>query len=302
MQPTLVILAGGRASRYGALKQFQPVGPGGATIMDYTVYDARRAGFGKVVFVLPANTEQFVQSSLRERFGAAIPVACVPQRLADLPERHTSPPGRTKPWGTGQAVLAAEPEVSGSLGVVNADDFYGARSFAVLASSLRETPQDTVASYAVVGFPLRNTLSDSGPVNRAVCSHTADDWLEDIVEITGIEKHGADGRCRDATGATRVLEGGGLVSMNIWGFSQPVFNQLREGFRRFVQEKGQSLDAEFYLPTAIRDLIRYGHARVRLLRTDEVWCGLTHRGDRPHVVQVIREAVARGDYPDRLWD
>jgi len=303
MQPTLVILAAGIGSRYGGLKQLESVGPGGETIMDYSMYDALRAGFGRAVFVIRPDMEAAFRDTIGQRYERRIPVAYAFQRLEDLPSGFSAPPDRTKPWGTGQAVLAARDEVHEPFAVVNADDFYGANSFAALARFLQQTDVDEQpATYAMVGFTLRETLSAAGSVNRGCCQSTSDGWLERITEITGIERDGADGRHMDTAGVMQKISGDTRVSMNTWGFRPVLFQQLRQLFERFLRDNNAPQTAEFHLPTAVQDAMRAGWARVRVLPTPDVWCGVTHVADKPRVVEMISELVARGQYPRKLWD
>lgn len=306
MKPTLVILAAGIGSRYGRAKQLQPVGPGGATMMDYAVYDAARAGFGKVVFVIRPDMETAFRTSVGRRCETHIPVAYAHQRRDSLPAGFALPPGctRQKPWGTGHALLATTELVQEPLAVVNADDFYGADSYAALyqfLSSQREDNEET-PTYAMMGYRLRDTLSDSGSVSRAVCRCMSDGWLQSIVEIMNIEKHGTDGKYTDDTGMTRVVSGDEPVSMNMWGFSPTIFDQLHRRFHNFLQEHCASNEAELYLPTVIQDLVRNGRARVKVLPGNAVWCGVTYPQDKTHVEAIIRDLVARGEYPRKLWD
>jgi hypothetical protein len=302
MKPTLVILAAGMGSRYGGMKQLEPVGPGGETIMDYSIYDALRAGFGQAVFVIRADMEGAFRETIGRRYERHIPVAYAFQRLEDLPAGYTVPPGREKPWGTGHAVLAVAERVNEPFAVVNADDFYGANSFAALGQFLQDSDTGDVPTYAMVGFTLRETLSDSGTVNRGCCRCTPDGWLEEIAEIINIEPHGSDARYVGTSGNDQVLSGDTRVSMNTWGF-QPVFlEHLRTRFDRFLEQHGTSPTAEFHLPTGVQELMRAGRARVRVLPTPDRWVGVTHKEDRPRVVKMIGELISRGDYPRKLWD
>jgi dTDP-glucose pyrophosphorylase len=301
MKPTLVILAAGISSRYGGLKQLEPVGPNGATIIDYSIYDALRAGFGKVVFVVRPETEAAFRGSFGQRIEKHAPVGYAQQRLDGLPPGFDVPPGRTKPWGTGHAVLAVENLVHEPFAVVNADDFYGASSFMALNTFLQQEEEATAPSYAVVGYSLGNTLTEAGSVNRAVCRCTPDGWLQDIVEIMGIERHGPDGRFTDHLGVEQVIGGDTPVSMNMWGFRPSIFEHLWEAFRRFLQGEGASCEAEFHLPSAVRDLIRNGLAQVRVLPAGDLWSGVTHPQDKARVATLIHELVDRGEYPRELW-
>jgi hypothetical protein len=303
MKPTLVILAAGIGSRYGGLKQLESVGPSGETIMDYSIYDALRAGFGKAVFVIRPDMEVAFRETIGRRYEQRLAVAYAFQRLDALPPGFSVPTGRAKPWGTGHAVLSAAQEVHEPFAVVNADDFYGANSFAALARFLQQEDRvDKLPIYAVVGFTLRDTLSDVGAVNRGCCRCTSDGYLESIVEVVGIERHGTDGRYADQSGHALVISGDEPVSMNTWGFYPVVFDQLRERFERFLNAHAGSPNAEFHLPTGVQELLRAGCARVKLLPTADRWFGVTHPQDRPRVVRMIGELVEGGEYPGRLWD
>ncbi len=301
MKPTLVILAAGIGSRYGGLKQVQPVGPGGATIMDYSVYDAIRAGFGKAVFVIRPEMESTFAETLGRRFARHIAVSCAVQRLDLLPKAFEVPPGRAKPWGTAHAVLTCRQMVREPFAVINADDFYGAGAFVALAEFLRAPQPGTRPTYAMVGYRLRDTLSDRGSVSRAICQVSPDGWLQSITEITGIEKHGEGARFVDQAGIEHTLNGDETVSMNMWAFLPTFFAQLAEGFDHFLRESDGLESREFYLPSAIQHLIATGQAAVKVVPTSESWCGMTHREDQPRVEQMIAGLVSRGVYPARLW-
>lgn len=302
-QPTLVILAAGLGRRFGGLKQLTPVGPAGATIMDYSIFDAWRAGFARIVFVIRPELEDALRRWCEPRFAERIRVTYAFQRADALPRGVRSPAGRCKPWGTGHAVLAAADVVSEPFGVVNADDFYGAGAFRLLAEFLRAVPGDTASAptYALVGYALRDTLPPEGRVNRALCRCTATGWLEDIVEVAGLERHGADVRRVDARGLAHDVAGDQRVSMNMWGFTPAVFAQLEAEFRRFLEASAAPTEDEFHLPTGIRSLIRSGRARVRVLVSPGAWCGVTHARDTAQVAERIGQFVARGVYPQELW-
>ena len=302
MDLTLVILAAGLGTRYGGLKQLEPVGPGGAPIMDYSIYDARRAGFAKVVFIIRPEMEAEFRASIGRQYEQQIPVAYALQRAEAVPDGLAPPPGRTKPWGTGHAVLSAELDVSGPLAVVNADDFYGVSAFRALSEFLGRPAVADVPEFAMVGYALRDTLSATGRVSRAICRCNADGWLQEIVETTGIERHGGDGRCSDGRDVARIIAGDTLVSMNAWGFTPVVFDLLRAGFGRFLMDAGMSDSAEFHLPAAVRNMIEERAARVRVLPGGEHWCGVTHREDKSRVVETIARLIAEGEYPQELWD
>ncbi|MBU0640325.1 MAG: NTP transferase domain-containing protein [Planctomycetes bacterium] len=301
MDPTLVILAAGLGRRYGGLKQLEPVGPAGATLMDYTVYDAWRAGFCRVIFVIRPEMEAVCRAELSPRYADHIPVDYVFQSLGALPAGCAVPAGRTKPWGTGHAVLAAADAVREPFAVANADDFYGTNALAAVAGFLQSEIAVTEPVFAMVSYSLRDTLAEGGTVARAVCHCTPDGWLARIEEIVGIAREGTNGHCKGPQGEPQILPGDALVSMNLWGFQPVVFEELRSGFREFLQTQGAALDAEFYLPAVIQDAIRARRARVRVLPSEDPWFGITHPEDKPHVTAAIRALVARGVYPEKLW-
>ena len=295
--PTLLVLAAGMGSRYGGLKQIDPVGPAGETIIDYSIFDALRAGFGKLVFVIRKDIEQQFREIVGARFERRVAVEYVFQSLEDIPPRFTVPAGRTKPWGTTQAILLAEGAIREPFAAINADDFYGADGYRALAGYLTFGSPD----YAMVGFVLRNTLSEFGSVARGVCQITADGYLLHIVELTKIERDGNGARDVDAAGIVTALTGDEPVSLNMWGFTPAVFGQLRENFERFLEGNAAELKAECYIPNTVGDLVRSGQARVKVLHTRDSWFGVTYREDRPRVVDSIRQLIAAGRYPERLW-
>lgn len=301
MKPTLVILAAGMGSRYGGLKQLEPIGPGGETLMDYSIYDALRAGFGKALFVIRPEMESAFHETIGRRYERHIPVAYAFQRLDDLPLGFTVPPDRQKPWGTGHAVLCTAEQVHEPLAVVNADDFYGANSFEALGRFLQTPDAGEPPTYAMVGFTLRDTLTEAGSVNRGCCRCDPDGWLQEITEIIGIEPRGRDALHRDAQGQECLLSGDQIVSMNTWGFQPGIYQSLREHFVRFLQSSADSPKAEFHLPFGVQELMRHRQARVKVLPTTDRWCGVTHKEDKPRVIAMIAELVERGRYPRKLW-
>ena len=294
---TLIVLAAGMGSRYGGLKQMDPVGPSGETILEYSVFDAVHAGFGKAVFVIRREFERPFREMAAERFQGRIAVEYAFQDLADLPRGFIVPAWRTKPWGTTHAVLAAQAAVSTPFAVINADDFYGAESYRALARHLAAGSGE----YAMVGFRLRETLSDSGAVARGLCSVDLDGLLESIVELTTVERCGEGARSTDPAGSVTVFTGNETVSMNMWAVTPEVFDQLREQFERFLERQGGDVKAECYLPNTVNELIRRGQTRVRVLDTSAHWFGVTYREDRAKVLEEIRRLVASGAYPARLW-
>jgi hypothetical protein len=301
MNTSLVVLAAGMGSRYGGLKQIDPVGPAGEVILDYSIHDALKAGVSNVVFVIRRDIEPAFREAVGRRYEDRVPVAYAFQELDALPDGLSPPPDRAKPWGTAHAILTANSAVDSPFIAINADDFYGARSFGVLARHLLDTPTIDAAEYAMVGFVLRNTLSDAGSVSRGVCRSDGDGYLVQISEYTDVERDGSGARHTAGDGTVRALTGEELVSMNMWGFLPSLFDQLRKGFRRFVVENGTDPKAEFSIPTAVNDLIVSGAARVRVLSTPDAWCGVTYPQDRPQVTAHIRQLVDRGVYPSPLW-
>lgn len=296
--PTLLVLAAGMGSRYGGLKQIDPVGPSGETLMDYSIYDAFCAGFRKVVFVIRADIEDPFRRTIGARFERKLEVQYVFQELDALPAGFLVPAGRTKPWGTTQAILAAAEAIHTPFVAINADDFYGTDSFSVLADHLRAGAAD----YAMVGFILRNTLSDFGTVSRGICQKDNHGFLASVVESTQIARDGAAAKATDPSGSAVQLTGDEIVSMNMWGFTPAVFSQLREVFEEFLGEHGSDLRAECYLPNAVNRLIASGYARVKVLSTGDAWFGVTYRDDRVRVIENIRQLVLAGRYPQKLWE
>ena len=295
--PTLLVLAAGLGSRYGGLKQIDPVGPNGETILDYSIYDALRAGFGKLVFVIRNDIEQAFKRTFGTRFEGFIPVEYAFQELDKLPTGFSPPAGRTKPWGTAHAVLMARDSIREPFAVVNADDFYGAESYRALARHFESGTGD----YAMVGFVLRNTLSDFGAVSRGVCEIDGEGFLEGVVELTNVERDGAAARSIDANGQVTRLSGSETVSMNMWGFSPLVFPQFEEEFRSFLEVHHLEMRSECYLPSAVNELVLSGQARVKVLGSEDSWFGVTSREDRSNVVDSIARLIHEGAYPKRLW-
>jgi dTDP-glucose pyrophosphorylase len=296
-QPTLLVMAAGMGSRYGGLKQIDPVGPGGETLMDYSIFDALRAGFAKVVFVIRKDIEAPFKETIGAKFEKRVPVEYAYQELDKIPAGFKMPEGRTKPWGTTQAVLVAEGIVNEPFAAINADDFYGTEGYQVLAQHLQSGTSD----YAMVGFVLRNTLSDFGSVARGVSKADSDGYLQTVVELTSIERNGNHARNTDPSGNVTDLTGDELVSMNMWGFNPQIFPLLRQRFHTFLERSGNELKSEHYVPTAVNELVSSGQARVKVLRTNDAWFGVTYREDRPRVVDSIAALIQKGKYPSTLW-
>lgn len=294
MSLALVVLAAGMGSRYGGLKQIDPVGPAGETVLDYAVFDARRAGFTRVVFVIRRDFEALFREKVGARYAGLIEVDYVFQSLDALPPGRTTPAGREKPWGTGHAVWCAREAIRENFAVINADDFYGRDSFAQLAAFLRApdaraTPRP---QFALVGFQLANTLSEHGAVSRGICASDAAGRLRSIVEQTNIVSA--------EVGAGRTYTGNEIVSMNCWGFTPALFPLLDAQWRTFLEARGDDPKAEFYLPAAVSTMIARGEADVRVLATDSAWFGVTYREDKPRVERAIADLVRSGAYPERL--
>ena len=298
MQPTLLVLAAGLGSRYGGLKQVEPVGPAGETLLDYAVFDAARAGFGRVVFVIRRDFAAAFRANVGAKYAGCIAVDYVFQSLDLLPAGGAAAAGREKPWGTGHAVWCAREVVRENFAVINADDFYGEEALRELAGFLRGARLETeaapaAAEFAMVGFRLAKTLSEHGAVARGICRADAAGNLRSITERTGIKP--------DDVGAGREFSGEEVVSMNCWGFRPAIFAGLERQLREFLAERGADAKAEFYLPTAVSAMIARGEAAVRVLPTGGEWFGVTYREDKPRVVAAIAELVRREVYPAKLF-
>ncbi len=299
MGRTLVVLAAGIGSRYGGLKQIEAVGPNGAIVIEYSVYDAIRAGFDRVVCVIRRDIEKDFRSIVASRFEKQIPVDYVFQDMDDLPAGFSVPADRKKPWGTGHAVLACRHIVKTPFAVINADDFYGRRSYGALGAFLQGVAPESGA-YSMVGFTLRNTLSEHGHVARGVCEVDAKGLLTRVVERTHIEKTDTGARFADGNG-WRSLTGDEVVSMNMWGLTPSLFGTLQGEFSLFLQKHATDPKAEFFLPTVVDGLVNSGKATVKVLSTPEHWFGVTYPQDKAVVVEGIRSLVGQGVYPETLW-
>jgi hypothetical protein len=296
----LVVLAAGLSTRYGRLKQLDPLGPGGEAIMDFNVYDAARAGFGSVTYVVRREILEDVQRHVDRLIGGTFETSYVCQELEQLPEGFRAPPERVKPWGTAHAVLCAAQEIDGPFAVCNADDLYGPDAFRLLHERLAQDPPATEA--ILVGYTLETTLSGSGGVARGVCIVGRDDHLERVTEVQNIRKN--DGWITGTTteGEPVELTGQELVSMNLWGFTPPAIDLLHLQFRRFLEYWGADPHAECFLSTSVNAQIERGATRVQVLRAPDTWFGVTHAADRDRSEAILRERVASGVYPRRLAD
>ena len=298
MKPTLVILAAGMGSRYGGLKQLDEVGPNGEAIIDYSLFDAIRAGFGKVVFIIRRDFEVAFKARFDEKLNGKIEVEYVYQQLTDLPEGFVVPEGREKPWGTGHAIRAARNAVHTPFASINADDFYGYEAYATCAQFL--AGKATEKQYAMVGYRLGNTLSDNGSVSRGLCITDDKNNLVDIDELTKITKED-DGIFYYKDEQKSELKGNETVSMNFWGFHTSLFQHLEEGFIDFLSKQGNEMKSEFFIPMHVDDLIKANKADVEVLTSDAAWFGVTYQEDKPIVVERINEQIASGKYPSKLW-
>ncbi|NLI21172.1 MAG: nucleotidyltransferase [Clostridiales bacterium] len=299
VQPILVIMAAGMGSRYGGLKQMDPVGPDGEFILDYSLFDARRAGFSRAVLVIKRENEEDFRRLLCDR--ARFPITFAYQDLTDLPRGYAVPLERKKPWGTGHAVLAARDQIDAPFCVINADDYYGARAFDIACAHLSGIRDD--GDYCMVGYLLRNTLSETGYVARGVCEVTPDGTLVDIVERTHIIST-VDGPLMSEDLRTyRRLDPDTIVSMNMWGFPRAMIDRLSEAFPAFLNRALQEdpAKAEFFLPYAVDGLLREDRARVTVTTTEDRWYGVTYREDRARVVEALRCLTDKGRYPRPLW-
>lgn len=301
MKPTLFILAAGMGSRYGGLKQLDGVGPSGETIMDYSVYDAIRAGFGKVVFVIREDFEEDFKAKVASKYEKHIPVEIVFQATDKLPKGFTCPEGRVKPWGTNHAVLMGRDVIDGPFAVINADDFYGRDSFNALARELSRM-SNTRGEYCMVGYRVGNTLSDSGTVSRGVCATNDRGELTSVVERTSISR--IDGKICfvDEQEGCVEIDDHTPVSMNMWGFTPDYFDYSEKAFVAFLTRHIDSPKGEFYIPTVVNDLIVKGEAKCKVLDTTAQWFGVTYPEDRPGVVAKLRGLADAGEYPHNLFE
>lgn len=300
MKPTLFVLAAGMGSRYGGLKQLDGLGPNGETIMDYSIFDAIRGGFGKVVFVIRRDFEQDFREKILPKYEHKIDVELVFQSLDALPEGFTCPAGRVKPWGTNHAVLMGKDVIKEPFAVINADDFYGRDSFAVLGKALTELAGKK-NDYCMVGFRVGNTLSESGTVARGICSTNEEGYLTSVVERTQIQRVNGTVCYKDENDQWVGVDDNTPVSMNMWGFTPDYFEYSEEQFKTFLTENSGNIKAEYFIPLVVNNLINSGTARVKVLDTTSKWFGVTYTADRQGVVDKIRELVAAGEYPEKLF-
>lgn len=300
MKPTLFVLAAGMGSRYGGLKQLDGVGPSGETIMDYSIYDAIQAGFGKVVFVIRKSFEEDFRDKIISKYEHLIPTEIVFQELDDLPEGFTLNPERVKPWGTNHALLMGKDVIKEPFAIINADDFYGKESFKILADYLMSIV-DKKNQYCMVGYRLGNTLSESGSVARGVCVTNEKNLLTDVVERTQIERIDGIPQFKDENGKWNPLSDTTPVSMNMWGFTPDYFSYSEDDFKNFLLENQNNIKAEFFIPSVVNKLIKNKKVKVEVLDTPSKWFGVTYAEDRPSVVQKLEELTKKREYPSKLF-
>lgn len=297
---SLLVLAAGMGSRYGGLKQLDGFGPNGETIIDYSLYDAIEAGFKKVVFIIRESFRQDFESIFRPKLEGKVQVEFIAQNLEDLPAGYKLPEKREKPWGTAHAVLVAKEVIVGPFAVINADDYYGQNSYRTLMDFFAD---ESNPDYAIVGYKLKNTLSDHGDVNRGVCIQSKEAYLENIVETLKITKHDIQGRgiFKNEKGSYSFLDPHTLVSMNMFGFKADFFAKTEEYFKEFLDKSIEVPKSEFFIPFVLDKMINTGYKRVKVLTSDADWFGVTYKEDKPHVVKRINDLVDKGIYPSKLW-
>lgn len=299
MKPTLFILAAGMGSRYGGLKQLDSLGPSGETIMDYSVYDALRAGFGKVVFVIRHDFEQDFRDKVISKYEGHVPVEVVFQDINNIPEGFKVPEGRQKPWGTNHAVLMAKDVIKEPFVVINADDYYGPESFKLAAETLKDL-EGKKGEYCMIGFRIENTLSENGGVSRGLCQVNEEGYLTGVKECHGIQRKG-EGLIQIEDEVEKPFPAGASVSMNMWGFTPDYFGYSEKAFVKFLQVHGNELKSEFYIPTVVNDLIQNGEASLKVVQTPAKWFGVTFAADRQATVDQFKALVDAGVYPSPLF-
>lgn len=300
MKPTLLILAAGMGSRFGGLKQVEPVGPNGEAIIDYSIYDAIRAGFGKVVFIIRESFADAFKEKFDAKLKGKIEVDYVFQELDMLPAGFTLPEGREKPWGTAHAILCARNAVKEPFCALNADDFYGFNAYNAMAKFLTESKDEKV--YSMVGYKLNDTLSEFGSVSRGICEEDKNNNLIKIVETLKIIKRGNEIISIETDESETPLTGNEIASMNNWGFKPSIFDQLEKRFTQFLKTEIDKPKSEMYIPSVVFDLIDDKAATVKVLEANSPWFGVTYKEDKPFVIEKINKLIAKGEYPEKLWD
>lgn len=303
-EPVLVIMAAGMGSRYGGLKQIDPIDGQGNLIIDFSIYDALRAGFQKVIFIIKREIEEDFKERIGNRIAEKVAVEYIYQELDNLPEGFSVPEDRKKPWGTGHAVLSCKEVIGGPFAVINADDYYGRQAFSMIYDTLLSTEDNDKFQYAMVGYGLMNTLTEHGHVARGVCRVDADGMLKEIEERVHIEKQGEHGAFTEDNGSTwQTLDDASIVSMNLWGFHESILSVLEAKFKDFLENEAvlNPLKAEYFLPSVVDGLIKENKAEVRVLKSPDKWYGVTYKEDKERVVKAIQEFKEMGIYPEKLW-
>ena len=304
-KPVLVIMAAGMGSRYGGLKQIDPVDREGHIIMDFSIYDAKKAGFEKVVFIIKKENEKDFKDAVGRRIEKVMDTAYVYQELDSIPEGFAVPEGRVKPWGTAHAILCAAGEIDSPFAVINADDYYGRSAFEKIYQYLTTHEDDEKYRYTMVGYRLINTVTDNGYVSRGVCALNEKNELVSVTERTRIEKRGSGvAYSEDGGSSWKEIDGNTLVSMNMWGFTESILEEIRSGFPAFLK-KGLAenpMKCEYFLPSVVSDLLSAGKASVAVLESEDKWYGLTYKEDKPAVTAAVQKLKDSGRYPERLWN
>lgn len=304
-KPVLVIMAAGMGSRYGGLKQIDPVDQNGHIIIDFSIYDAKRAGFEKVIFIIKKENEEDFKNAIGNRMENIMDVSYAFQDLHNLPDGFDVPDGRTKPWGTAHAVLSAADQIDSPFAVINADDYYGVHAFQQIYDYLSNHKDDEKMRYTMVGYQLKNTVTENGHVARGVCALDQDNYLMSVTERTRIEKH-ADGIAytEDSGNTWTPLDDDTIVSMNMWGFTESILSELQNGFSEFLETglKENPLKCEYFLPSVVSRLLAEDRATVEVLATKDKWYGVTYRADKPVIEEAIKEMKKNGIYPEKLWE
>jgi UTP-glucose-1-phosphate uridylyltransferase len=301
MKPTLLIMAAGMGSRFGGLKQIAPVGPENATLLDYSIYDAIKAGFGKVVFIIRRDIEADFRKAIGRKWENKIEVDYAFQELNMVPSGFVVPQTRQKPWGTGHAIWTAREKIHEPFAVINADDYYGRNSYEVLQEALRDLKDLRSTDYFMVGFQLKNTLSENGTVSRGICEVGSDGYLRKVVERLKIRREGDNAKCLDEGIETSFLTGLETASMNMWGFTPELFSQLETLFDKFLAQKGQEEKSEFLIPRVVDGLLAEKKATVKVLSTRDPWFGITYPEDKAAVCESIDRLIQKEFYPQKLW-
>jgi dTDP-glucose pyrophosphorylase len=301
MKPTLLILAAGIGSRYGGMKQIDQVGPSGEAIIDYSMYDAIKAGFGKIVFVIRKDIESDFRQFLKHKLSGKIKMEFVHQELAMIPESYTSPPDRIKPWGTAHAVWVAARAIKEPFVAINADDFYGRGSYLKMAEYLISNSKVSSTDFCMIGYQIQHTLSDFGSVSRGICEADDRSYLKAVVERTEIFRKNGGIVYHDENAREVTLSADTLVSMNIWGFTPLIFNHIEQQFSEFIRNNISNIKAELYIPKIVNDIIKNGKGNVKILPATDKWFGVTYKEDKPLAVQNISKLIEQGVYPDNLW-